>query len=164
MKRALALILALLLIGSAVSAIAEDIEWETFPVGGFSVSVPAEWTTTYNSPISILSYKENSPGYYSDMLTAVTSTSLVEGEEEFNAYCDLIYEQMEFDVDGTEDITMNGEPARLWYGRKANYDATGIIYCHGSATIIVVHIKYDTPLEERLDFMRDFASRITPAE
>ena len=163
MKKLLVCILVLALIGCA--ALCES-EWTQYPLGDFNMSLPVDWTTTYNSQISILSSHELPNGNFDHILTAMLMSlgDPIEDDEQLAALYNLISDEFEIEATIEDEITINDDQAVVWSGTHKGNDAAGIIYCHGDTAVIIIHMIYGLSPEERLDYEKNIAAQITVGE
>lgn len=157
-KKLILVLMALALLGS--SAMAE--EWTSYELGCFSIDLPSDWETSYNSDISILSFKQMSNGNYSNILTAMLMSfdNPIDNDEFYEQLYALIFD--EFGISNTEgtDILLNAERAYIWSGIKDGNNATGLIYAHSPTALIIVHLDIEPDYDTRLAYMFTIAQHI----
>ena len=159
MKKLIAILAALLLIGSAIA----EAPPSCYPLGYYEIRLSREWETTYNSNISILTKHQMPNHNYDHILTAVLMPlgDPIEDDYFYGALCDLITSQHDITANLEEDLEINGDRVYLWSGYHKDTEGAGAIYCHGDTALIVIHVSYSLDEQERLDYERALMAQIT---
>ena len=163
MKKLLACVLVLILIGCA--ALAES-ETACYPLGDYDIYLPADWSTTYNSHTSILSSHELPNKNYDHILSAMLMNNAgpITSDSLYSALCDLLTDELNITTTLEENTEINGDRVYLWSGLHDTTEAAGAVYCHGKDVLVVVHRSYGLDEQERLDYERALIEQITIAE
>jgi len=163
MKKLIAILAALLLIGSAALA---DVPPSCYPLGYYEIRLPRDWDTSYNSDISILTKHQMPNKNYDHILTAVLMGlgDPIEDDYFYGALCDLITSQHDITANLEEDMEINGDRVYLWSGYHKDTEGAGAIYCHGDTALIVIHVSYGLDEQERLDYERALIAQITTTD
>lgn len=163
MKKLLACVLALVLIGCAACA---ESETSCFPLGDYEIHLPADWSTTYNSRNSILSSHELPNKNYDHILTAMLMSDAgpVDSDVLYNALCDLVVDEYDITVSLEEDVEINEDRVYVWSGLHQTTEAAGAVYCHGKDVLIVVHRSYGLDEQERLDYEKALVEQVAIGE
>lgn len=160
MIHALVIVFILQLIPAAYSD-STTVEWAPYALGQFNVAVPADWETTYNSDISILSYKSISTDRYSDILTAVLSDISFASDEELSDYCAYCLPELDFETTDQMTLTVNDYPIHMFLGKKDGYNAVASFYSVGDSLLFIIHTNDGKRPIELMAFDMNMVEQIT---
>ena len=159
------LVIFLTVVFSFGTALSES-EFSSYPLGSYTIVLPSDWSTTYNSSISILSNHPMSNGNYDHILTAVLMSlgDPIDDDAQFEALCDLIVDEYDISISVDDDLIIDEDRVYVWTGIFHLNEAAGAIYCHDDTALVVIHMTYGLSEDERFEFEKNIVSQIVVTE